>query len=372
MMARSLDKLRRSKSANITKDNTFKVALNEIHEMEGFNPRDYNDPETQEHIRAFAESFAAGRYVPPIEVTVVDGKIYVVEGHCRRRGALMAVNELGVELGLLSAIEIKGDDNERDARIVTAQSGKPISPLGLAKVYQRMINRGKTVAEIAEYVSKTQQHVRQVLDMHTMPEDVKALVRENKISASSALNFVNEHGTDAINIIKEGLALAEAKGKTRVTNKTLNQVVTQQSAATDKAEEADDASSDTIAAEGNDPAQKQAEERASREHDKAPEKAKTRPLGKRAVSMLSAAVSMMGTKLADATLDKEGGTTLTLARRELQMLRHALAELPEEEEELQDSQESLYDDMESSGIETSFGRMKLVKDESASSTDGWY
>ncbi|MGP9797010.1 ParB/RepB/Spo0J family partition protein [Halomonas sp. 86] len=219
-MAQSMDKLHRTKQAGIGKGNMFKAMPQNILEKEGFNPRDYNDPETAAHIRQLADAYKAGRHVPAITVKVVDGKIYVVEGHCRRRGMLLAIEE-GADLGMQPVNEFHGDDEEAEFFVITSQSGKKLTPTELAQMYSRLINRGKTEGEIAESVGKTAQHVSQYLTVHRMPTNIKKLIDTKVVSMSLALETYNELGTAAAEILAEGVETSLKAGKKKLTKKTL-------------------------------------------------------------------------------------------------------------------------------------------------------
>ncbi|MGP9591392.1 MULTISPECIES: hypothetical protein, partial [unclassified Halomonas] len=70
-------------------------------------------------------------------VQVVDGEIYVRDGHCRRRAMLLAQEE-GTDLGLVPMVEFRGDEIEADALILTSQSGKKLSAVEVASMYNRM------------------------------------------------------------------------------------------------------------------------------------------------------------------------------------------------------------------------------------------
>ena len=51
--------------------------------------------------------------MPPLVVRIdSDGRIVVIEGHCRRRGALLAI-ERGAELLSVDTVPFKGSDIER-------------------------------------------------------------------------------------------------------------------------------------------------------------------------------------------------------------------------------------------------------------------
>ena len=134
-VARSLDKLHRAKMANVRKANQFWAHPEDLHEMEGFNPRNYERAELQEHIRNLTE---------------------------------------------------------------------------------------EQINEMAEIVGKTPQHVKMTLEMHTMPDEIKALVEEQVVSATLALKTYNEYGTAAIEMLKEGVDEVLRAGKTKLTQKGLD------------------------------------------------------------------------------------------------------------------------------------------------------
>jgi len=218
---RSLDKLHRAKMAEVRKGNMFYAYPQDIHEMEGFNPRDYSREGVQQHIRKLADAYLSGQHVEPITVRVVDGKIYVVEGHCRRRAMMLALEE-GADLGQQPLIEFKGDETDAQKKILTSQMGEKLTKLELADMYQRMVNRGKTLAEIGEIVGKTAEHVRQTLDIHTLPDEIKQLIHEGTVSSDLATKTYDELGSDAIAVLKEGVAEQLVAGKKKLTPAALD------------------------------------------------------------------------------------------------------------------------------------------------------
>ncbi len=218
---RSLDKLHRSKVEGVRKGNLFYAYPHKVHEMEGFNPRDYSREAVQQHIRNLANAFKAGEHVEPITVRVIDGEIYVVEGHCRRRAMMLAIEE-GADLGMQPLIEFKGDDTDAQKKILTSQMGEKLTKLELAEMYQRMVNRGKTLAEVGEIVGKTAEHVRQTLDIHTLPDEIKQLIHEGTVSSDLATKTYNELGSEAIAILKEGVEEQLVAGKKKLTPAALD------------------------------------------------------------------------------------------------------------------------------------------------------
>jgi hypothetical protein len=81
-------------------------------EEEGFNTRGafcenyYERPDIKAGIRVLADAYKRGDYVPPIIVKVIDGKVYVREGHRRRRAILLAIEE-GADIQFVQVVEHK-------------------------------------------------------------------------------------------------------------------------------------------------------------------------------------------------------------------------------------------------------------------------
>ena len=185
-------------------------------EEEGFNPRgafarDYwNRPDVVAHVRGFAESYKAGRFVPPIVVIVRNGDILVRDGAHRRRGAVLAIEE-GAQLALVQVTEFKGDEIEQAKLVLTASDGRTLGPLERAVQYGKLVGWGWSVSQIAKEVNKTPEHVRTTLPLLDLPIELKQLIAEDVIKATLALSLYNEHGTKALDLVKEAIAIQEAE-----------------------------------------------------------------------------------------------------------------------------------------------------------------
>jgi hypothetical protein len=92
----SLSKLRNYSEGGISRGDSFSAEPSLLIEEEGFNSHgafavDYwNRPDVVAHVRGFAESYKAGRFVPPI---VRNGEILVRDGAHRCRGLMLAISE---------------------------------------------------------------------------------------------------------------------------------------------------------------------------------------------------------------------------------------------------------------------------------------
>jgi hypothetical protein len=181
-----------------------------------FNPRgsfaqDYwSRPDVVAHIRGFADAYKAGSFVPPIVVVVRNGDILVRDGAHRRRGAVLAIEE-GAELALVQVTEFKGDEAEQTKLVLNAADGRTLAPLDRAVQYGKLTRWGWSVARIAKEVNKTAEHVRTTLPLLDLPIELKQLIAEDVIKATLALSLYNEHGTKALDLVKEAIAIQEVE-----------------------------------------------------------------------------------------------------------------------------------------------------------------
>lgn len=219
-LAQSLKAFVRENKEDGTRGDGYSLDPRILVEREGFNVRDYNDPDVIAHIEEFADAYAKGHYVPPITVKVVDGKPEIREGHCRTRGALLAI-ERGHDVKRVRVDEFKGDEFAETALLLTSADSLPLKALERVTVLKRMVNQGHTETEVAEAIGKTPEHVRQMLMMDQMPLELKRMVNAGQISPTYALELFKEHGTAAVEVAQAGLEKAASNGKSKVTRKTV-------------------------------------------------------------------------------------------------------------------------------------------------------
>lgn len=205
----------------IKKKTSFQVDPRILQEEEGFNLRDYNDPDVIAHIEGFAQSYLDGKYVPPLVVRVRDdGSIVPVEGHCRRRGALLAIKR-GAPLPFVDCEEFKGGDAQRTGVMLRSAEGLKLKPLGIAMGYLRLQRMGMSNAEIAQDQNKTPARVEQMLLLANANSDVHKLVREGKVAAEAAIEALRAHGEKAGEFLMGKFKEATERGEKKVTRSTL-------------------------------------------------------------------------------------------------------------------------------------------------------
>lgn len=205
----------------VKKTDLYRIDLRLISEEEGFNLRDYNDPDVVAQIERFADDYANGRYVPPLIVrTLADGRIVPVEGHLRRRGALLAI-ERGADIPLVDCTSFKGGDAERVQLMLKSAEGLKLKPLEVAFGYLRLHRMGHSNTKIAEDMGRTPARVEQLLLLATAESDVHAMVREGRVTADVAVEAVRAHGENAGPFLQSKLEQAQGQGKAKVTRATI-------------------------------------------------------------------------------------------------------------------------------------------------------
>lgn len=222
----SLKSLNRDmEKTEVSRSDIFLVSPSLICEEEGFNTRGafcedyYEQPEIKAGIRSLADAYKRGDYVPPIIVKVRDGKVFVREGHRRRRAILLAIEE-GADIKKIPVLEHRGDEAEQTLLIATSNDGLPLSPLEKAVVYGRLSAWGWPDQQIAERVGRTAEHVRQARALLELPLDLKRMIQSNSVSATYAAELYREHGEKAVEVLKKAIENEDGdKPKKKLTKK---------------------------------------------------------------------------------------------------------------------------------------------------------
>lgn len=206
------------------------VPYDEIRIADGFNVR-VHDRAYEEHITYLAGQMVERGYdrTKPMAGYVVkeDGRniVYVTDGHSRH-AAVAKAREAGAAIDLIPVVVHPPGTSAEDLTValVTANSGKPLSPFEVATVCKRLQGYGYDAKTIAQKLGYTKEHINNLFDLLAAPKAVRDMVTEGKVSATLAVQTVRKHGKDAAKVLKEGAAEAAAKGKTKVTGKHVKKV----------------------------------------------------------------------------------------------------------------------------------------------------
>lgn len=221
--AHSLKALAEAKTEGIQKATYFKVRPDLVQFEEGFNLRE-ECGELTEHIDRLYVAMKAGAYIPPIDVSVTEGRVIVRDGHCRTRAALRLLGE-GVEY-LLEARQLRGNDADAVFHMLGSGSGKNFTPLEQGRGFLRLINMGHAVAAIATRTGLSRSTIENGLALAEAPAAVQKMVAEGKVASHTALKTVRKHGGKAATEkLAEGVKEAEKAGKKKATAKHLKEAV---------------------------------------------------------------------------------------------------------------------------------------------------
>ena len=186
-----------------------------------YNVRDMQDPETIAHVRWLADSIKENGVKVPLEVRLDGEDIYVVAGHCRHAGTMLAISE-GAEIETVMVIpEPKGTNEvERTLNLVTSNSGLRLTPLATAEVVRRLIAYGWTNEAIAKRLGwKSVATVENAVVLMGAAPEVKEMVRSGAVSASTASKVVKKEGSKAGATLKAAAAVSKSGDK--ITAKTI-------------------------------------------------------------------------------------------------------------------------------------------------------
>lgn len=206
-----------ARDGQIKKADLFRAPPDKLTMEWGFNLRE-EGAELDAHIDAICEFIMDGGQLPPIEVRVgAAGELIVVDGHCRLRAYLRAI-ERGAQIEYIDCLPFRGNDAERVARIITSQLGKPLSPIEVAAGYVRLVAFGWSTEQIARKSAKTRQHVESMLLLANANSDVQRLVRDGSVAATTAIEAVRKHGEKAGQVLASAVEAASKQGKSRATS----------------------------------------------------------------------------------------------------------------------------------------------------------
>lgn len=212
---------------DVKKSEQLKVPLDRIRVRKGFNPRSLTKPATIEKIAALEDAYYNGRFVPfPIVRMHLDGEhVEIIDGECRFTAACKAHKRLLNEgkPGITEYVVIKftGTDEEAVALTYTSAEGERLTTLEQSNVVNTYRNApfNMTRDQIAAELGKTVGWIDRLIVVAKLPDNIKALVADDKIAAEEAVKYVKQHGDDAYDKIIEKLESAKKNGEEKVTPK---------------------------------------------------------------------------------------------------------------------------------------------------------
>jgi ParB-like chromosome segregation protein Spo0J len=152
--------------------------------------------------------------------------LWVTNGHCRIEAVMRLIAE-GVEIETVPCRPEDPYSNPGDhlLTMLVRNSGKPLDPIEKAEVCKRLHLYGWGTDKIAAKSGLTEPYVKDLLSLTAAPEPVQALVRNGKVSASTALDSVRKDGpSGAVEVLSAAVGAAEASGKKKATRRDVEPV----------------------------------------------------------------------------------------------------------------------------------------------------
>ncbi len=208
------------------RSDVFKINPFDIEVEDGFNVRDFESPEVAEHVDGLALSISEVGVQRPLKVRNKGGKLILVDGECRLRAVVRAIEVYGAEINAIPVILADRAMSDADAAlgILVDNSGLDVSPLGKSIVVKRLTAFGWSQADIAKKAGMSKARVIQLLDLAGLSTEVKGLISAGTVSATTALATARANNFDDDKTaaqIKEAATKVAASGKARVTSRAL-------------------------------------------------------------------------------------------------------------------------------------------------------
>ena len=199
----------------------------EIKEIETFNARNMESPETIAYIRGMADAIIANgnEAFPPITITQEKDTIAVMAGWCRRRAHILAMDEGAPIKGIQCLAAGKKRPEEITLDVLTSNSGLPLTAMERAKAVKRLLSFLWTPADIAKKTGWSISTVSNLIALHDAPDAILEMVKSGQVSATLATKLVKEKGADKAQAMLEQAVDTSAKaGKKKATQGDLDRV----------------------------------------------------------------------------------------------------------------------------------------------------
>ncbi|EPU1133130.1 chromosome partitioning protein ParB [Klebsiella oxytoca] len=202
-------------------DGRMLIRLDDIHIIDGFNPRDYNSAECKEADEGLFQHLMAGGSVPALEVKALDPSgVWIVEGH-RRYRCYQRLRDSGQPVEWISIVQFKGSDIEAQAHVMKSNNQLALSPLEKATNLKRLAAFNLSLGEIANLVGLSVPTVEKLLALSEADHAVQQKVKNNEVSVDVALSRIEEFGGRAAEVLEQDKAVAAAAGRKKVTRSVI-------------------------------------------------------------------------------------------------------------------------------------------------------
>lgn len=208
----------------------WQVEIANIRLLDNFNAR-IHDAEYEAHIEWLTGQMVNHGYDPESIMKGIvaregdDQVLYLKDGYSRFQAIERANKRLPDDKKILRVpmvLAAQGTSIEdMTLDLIRSNAGKRLRPYEQAIVIKRLQRFGMKPEQIANELNFTIQTVNGLLTLAGAPPEIRDMVLSGKVSATTAIQEMTQHGSKAIDRLQTGLKVASANGKNRVTNKHL-------------------------------------------------------------------------------------------------------------------------------------------------------
>ena len=196
----------------------FRLAPEDITVKDGWNSRDFSDPDNIAHVQTIMESIRDIGILEPITVYWEDNQVVLENGETRLR-AVMLLREEGVVFDTIPAQTSSRHASEADriAAQMVRNSGKPFTVMEQSKVFTRLRELGWEYPAISDRVGLTVERVRQITSLSTVGDDTLKSIQAGEISPTVVQRILAKTDSPdaADKAVKDAVDKAKAEGKSK-------------------------------------------------------------------------------------------------------------------------------------------------------------
>ena len=176
------------------------------------NPDQPRKTFNESELRELSESIKEQGVLVPIILRTVKNKPYlyeIVAGERRFRAANMAgLSEIPALVKELS------DNNAMEIALIENIQRENLNPLEEAEGYKNLMEKcGYELSDVSKLIGKSESYIRNLMRINTLPDSVKQLIKEGRISASHARTIAVSDDPESLahDIINNNLTVAETQ-----------------------------------------------------------------------------------------------------------------------------------------------------------------
>ena len=201
----------------VGRSDLWKLDPRHITVKDGWNQRDFDDPDNIAHVQELKASIKEVGVKEPLTVVMEGDVPFLTNGECRLR-AIMELIKDGVDI---KSVPVQTEPRsasaaDRVASQLIRNSGKGFTPLEMAGVVAQLDGHGWTDKEIASKAGLVPERIAGLKFLNQATADIRKLIQGGKISATMAEKEIRKVGPEeAEKTLLAAVSEAEGQGKAK-------------------------------------------------------------------------------------------------------------------------------------------------------------